>query len=182
MSTSVRHGLRASGWLLLVAVLGLLALSWPQSFGGRTAYVRVDGRSMEPTLSMGDLAVVRRASSYEVGDAVAYKIPAGEFGAGAVVIHRLVGGDGDTGYVTKGDNKPLKDEWRPRTEDIVGRVQYDVPGAGAKVAQFSQPVYLGALIAGLTVLMMLLPSREQRSARPPHRRTRGRHRLGDLAA
>ncbi len=181
MSSSVRQGMRASGWLLLVVVLALLALSWPQSLGGKTSYVRVDGQSMEPTFSMGDLAVVRRQSSYRVGDAVAYKIPAGEFGAGAIVIHRLVGGNGDTGYVTKGDNKPLKDEWHPRTEDIVGIVRYDIPGAGARVAQFSQPLYLGGLIAGLTVLMMLIPSGGKRTPRPPHGRTRGRHRLHGLA-
>jgi signal peptidase len=175
--TSVRQGLRASGWLLLVAALGLLALSWPQSFGGRTAYVRVDGHSMEPTFSMGDLAVVRRQSSYRIGDAVAYRIPAGEFGAGAVVIHRLVGGDGDTGYVTRGDNKTLKDVWHPRTGDVVGRVRYVVPGAGAKVAELTRPVYLGGLIAGLTVLTMLVPSGTRR---PRQGRLRGRHRLGGV--
>ena len=177
--SSVRQGLRASGWLLLIATLGLLALSWPQSFGGRTAYVRVDGHSMEPTFSMGDLAVVRRQSSYAIGDAVAYRIPAGEFGAGAVVIHRLVGGDGVTGYVTKGDNKTLKDEWHPRTGDVVGRVRYVVPGAGTKLAELTRPVYLGGLIAGLTVLMMLVPSGTRR---PPQGRARGRHRLRGLAA
>jgi signal peptidase len=179
MSASMRQGLRASGWLLLVALLALVAWSWPQSLGGHTSYVRVDGHSMDPTFSNGDLAVVRRQASYRVGDAVAYQIPAGEFGAGAIVIHRLIGGDGETGYVTQGDNKPLKDEWRPRTEDIVGLVRYDIPGAGAKVAQLTQPVYLGGLIAGLTVLMMLIPTR---SPRPARRRVRGRHRLGGLTA
>jgi len=179
MGPSMRQGVRASGWLLLAALLGLVALSWPQSFGGRIAYVRVDGHSMDPTLSTGDLAVVRREASYRIGDAVAYRIPAGEFGAGAVVIHRLVGGDGASGYITKGDNKPLRDEWHPRTGDIVGRVQYDLPGAGGELARLTRPVYVGALVAGLTVLMMLLPSR---SSRRPHSRTRGRHRLGGLPA
>ena len=175
----MRQGLRTSGWLLLAAMLGLLVLAWPQSFGGRVAYVRVDGHSMNPTLAMGDLAVVRRQSSYRIGDAVAYRIPAGEFGAGAVVIHRLVGGNGETGFVTKGDNKTLRDEWHPRTGDIVGRVQYDLPGVGARVTQLTRPVYLGGLMAGLTVLTMLVPSRSRRRPQAP---VRGRHRLGGVPA
>src|SRR6476659_4564961 len=174
MTTSMRQGLRTSGWLLLLALLALLAWAWPQSFGGHVAYVRVDGQSMNPTFAMGDLAVVRRQSSYRVGDAVAYRIPAGEFGAGAIVIPRLVAGHGTTGFVTKGDNKPLRDEWHPRSSDIVGRVRYDIPGAGAELAQLTRPVYLGGLMAGLTVLMMLIP---KRSARPAQRQVRGRHRL-----
>jgi signal peptidase len=177
MSNAMRQGLRASGWLLVLGLLGLLFLAWPQSLGGRVAYVRVDGRSMNPTLKMGDLAVVRRQPSYAVGDAVAYRIPAGEFGAGAIVIHRLVGGDGTRGFITKGDNRNIRDEWHPRTADIVGRVQYDLPGLGAQVAQLTRPVYLGGLMAALTVVCMLVPGR---SARRPQTPTRGRHRLGGL--
>src|SRR4051794_27546285 len=110
----MRQGLRTARWMLLVAAVGLLAMFWPQSLGGHVSYVRVDGHSMDPTFHMGDLAIVRRQSSYRVGDAVAYRIPRGEFAAGAMVIHRLVGGNGTTGYVTKGDNKTLLDEWHPK--------------------------------------------------------------------
>jgi signal peptidase len=144
--------------MLLVVTLGLLAMFWPQSLGGQVAYVRVDGHSMDPTFHIGDLAVVRRQSSYRIGDPVAYRIPKGEFGAGALVIHRLVGGNGTTGYVTKGDNKTVNDEWHPKTGDIVGRVRYDIPGFGTKLATLTRPMYLGGLVAALTVLMMLLPA------------------------
>lgn len=154
----MRQGLRSTGWMLLVVTLGLLAMFWPQSLGGQVAYVRVDGHSMDPTFHIGDLAVVRRQSSYRIGDPVAYRIPKGEFGAGALVIHRLVGGNGTTGYVTKGDNKTVNDEWHPKTGDIVGRVRYDIPGFGTKLATLTRPMYLGGLVAALTVLMMLLPA------------------------
>src|SRR5438309_3254201 len=154
----MRQGLRSTGWMLLVVTLGLLAMFWPQSLGGQVAYVRVDGHSMDPTFHIGDLAVVRRQSSYRIGDPVAYRIPKGEFGAGALVIHRLVGGNGTTGYVTKGDNKTVNDEWHPKTGDIVGRVRYDIPGFGTKLAALTKPAYLGGLVAALTVLMMLLPA------------------------
>ncbi|HET6908621.1 MAG TPA: signal peptidase I [Mycobacteriales bacterium] len=162
----MEQGLRWSGWMLLVAVGALLFMFWPQSLGGKVAFVRVDGHSMDPTLHMGDLAVVRKQSSYAVGDPVAYRIPKGEFGAGALVIHRLIGGNGTTGYITKGDNKTIRDEWHPRNADIIGRVRYDLPGAGTKLAALTRPVYLGGLVAGLTVVVMLIPSKPRQRYRP----------------
>ena len=146
--------------LVVLAVIAAgLWLIWPESLHGDMAYVRVDGHSMDPTYHLGDLAVVRRQSSYHVGDPVAYKIPKGEFGAGALVIHRLVAGDGTGGFTTKGDNRNIVDPWHPRTADILGRVRFDVPGLGSKVASATKPIYLGGLVAALTVAVMLVPSR-----------------------
>ena len=144
---------------------------WPQSFGGKVAYVKVDGHSMDPTFHMGDLALVEKQSTYRIGDPVAYRIPKGEFGAGALVIHRLIGGDGFHGYITKGDNRTIKDEWHPRDSDVVGRVRFDIPRAGIWLGTMTRPVYMGALVASLTVLVMLLPERDKR----PRRRQPGRH-------
>lgn len=163
---------RSVQWMLVAMTLAAAFLFWPQSLGGKVAYVKVEGHSMDPTFHFGDLAIVRRESSYQVGDVVAYRIPKGEFGAGAMVIHRLVGGDGAHGFVTKGDNRTIKDEWHPRTGDVVGKVRYDVPGAGTTVAELTRPVYVGGLVASLTVIVMLVPSREDRRRR---RRPRGRH-------
>lgn len=154
----MQQGIHYAGWVVLVATVGFLAMFWPQSLGGQVAYVRVDGHSMDPTFHLGDLAVVRRQSSYRIGDPVAYRIPKGEFGAGAMVIHRLIGGNGVTGYITKGDNKTIPDEWHPKTGDIVGRVRYDIPGFGTKLAALTKPIYLGGLVAALTVAVMLLPT------------------------
>ena len=149
-----------AGLLMLLAVTGWLSL--PQSFGGRIAYIRVDGHSMDPTYSDGDLAVVRSQRSYAIGDPVTYRIPKGEFGAGARVIHRIIGGDGIHGFVTKGDNRTIADPWHPHTSDVVGRVVTHVSGAGDRIATLGTPVNLGGLMAGLTVTMMLLPDRKKR--------------------
>ena len=165
-------------WSLIAATLAGLFLIWPQSLGGKVAYVKVDGHSMDPTFHMGDLALVERQASYRLGDPVAYRIPKGEFGAGALVIHRLVGGDGVHGYVTKGDNRNINDEWHPRDSDVVGRVRFDIPRAGVWLGTLTRPVYIGALVASLTVLVMLWPSRDadpKRDKRRPRRRQPGRH-------
>ena len=163
---------RSFQWMLVAATVALGFLFWPQSLGGKVSYVKVDGQSMFPTFHFGDLAIVRKQSSYTIGDPVAYRIPKGEFGAGAMVIHRLVGGDGVHGYTTKGDNRTINDEWHPRTADIVGKVQYDIPAMGSKLAELTRPVYVGGLVAGLTVLVMVWPKREEKA---PKRRSRGRH-------
>ena len=163
---------RTFQWMLAAATVALGFLFWPQSLGGKVSFVRVDGHSMDPTFHMGDLAIVRKQSSYKVGDAVAYRIPKGEFGAGAMVIHRLIGGNGVTGYTTKGDNRTIADEWHPRTADIVGRVRYDIPSFGDKLAALTSPVNIGGLVASLTVLVMLWPKRDKE---PTKRRTRGKH-------
>jgi len=90
-------------------------------------------------------------------------------------IHLLICVNVVTGYVTKGDNKNLPDEWHPKTGDIVGRVRYDVPGFGNKLAALTRPTNLGGLVAALTVAVMLLPSRER--TKPV--RQRGRHAFGN---
>ena len=173
METSSRRTVRRTiQWMLLAATIACLALIWPQSLGGKVAYVKVDGHSMDPTFHMGDLALVERQSTYRIGDPVAYRIPKDEFGAGALVIHRLIGGDGVHGYVTKGDNRNIKDEWHPRDSDIVGRVRFDIPRAGIWLGQLTRPVYVGAFVAGLTVLVMLFPSGDRK---PRRRRQPGRH-------
>jgi signal peptidase len=158
-------------WVLAASIIACLALIWPQSLGGKVAYVKVDGHSMDPTFHLGDLALVERQSSYRIGDPVAYRIPKGEFGAGALVIHRLIGGDGTHGYVTKGDNRTIKDPWHPRDSDVVGRVRFDIPGAGTTLGTLTRPIYMGGLVAALTVLVMVIPSRDRR----PKRRSPGRH-------
>jgi signal peptidase len=163
---------RTLGWMFVATALAGLVLIWPQSLGGKTAYVKVDGHSMDPTFHMGDLAFVEKQSTYRVGDAVAYLIPKGEFGAGALVIHRLIGGDGVHGYVTKGDNRTIKDEWHPRDADVVGRVRFDIPRAGVWLGTLTRPVYVGAFVATLTVLVMLFPSPGEGR---PRRRQPGRH-------
>ena len=160
----------AAETVLVALVAAFLAFFWPQTLGGKVAYVKVDGHSMDPTFHFGDLAIVRKQSSYKIGDAVAYRIPKGEFGAGAMVIHRLVGGDGVHGYVTRGDNRTINDPWHPKTSDIVGKVRMDIPALGSKVAAFTRPIYLGALVAGITVLCMLIPSREEPKPTPQRAR------------
>jgi signal peptidase len=90
MSPRIHFWLR--GAILAILAAGLCALVWPRPLGGQVSYVMVSGTSMQPKLHTDDLVVVRRRPhGYTKGDVIAYRIPAGEPGAGAQVIHRVIG-------------------------------------------------------------------------------------------
>lgn len=129
-----------------------LTLGWvfalrPVGLGGPATYVIVAGRSMEPTHRTGDLVIARTERNYRVGDVVAFRVPDAGTSEGPVVIHRIVGGDADDGYVLQGDNKDEPDIWRPRPNDILGRAWVEVPGVGLVLAAARSPLALAALAA-----------------------------------
>lgn len=148
-------GLVATAATLLAAAGWFLALR-PQALGGPVAYLMVTGDSMEPTLTEGDLVVVRRQASYGPGDVVAYRVPKGEVGAGGVVIHRIVGST-DDGYALKGDSRQATDAWRPKPEDVVGRMWLTLPHDGRWLAWLRSPLVIAA-IAGCVAFMVAAAS------------------------
>jgi len=161
-----------AGSALLIAFFAVWFVAFrPVVLGGSMTWVAIRGSSMLPTFDTGDVVVVRTAPAYEVGDVVAYRVPEGEFGAGHVVIHRLVGGDAATGFVAQGDNNDSFDPWMPRGSDIVGREWLIVPGLGRVIAFVTQPAVAGALAAALMVSYVI--------ARPAGRKPAPSHHPGD---
>jgi len=143
--------------LMLILVVAWFALLRPSFLGGQTSYLIVSGTSMQPTLESGDLVLAVEQRSYAVGDVVVYHVPAGQPGAGALVIHRIVGGDADSGYILRGDNRQGQDPWRPSDGDVVGRMRIDVPWVGRAFVLLRQPVGI-ALLAALTTFLVALGS------------------------
>jgi signal peptidase len=135
----------------LAALGALLAVClWfglPQALGGRAGWVLVSGTSMLPHLHTGDLVLVEHRSSYHVGEVVAYRIPRGQVGAGHVVIHRIVGGNGETGWRLKGDNRTAPDLWYPTNHDVVGAKLLRIPDAWFVLRVFHMPVLLALFAA-----------------------------------
>jgi signal peptidase I len=148
----VKNLKRAATALVVAAFLVLL---WPQQLGGFVAYVMVDGSSMEPGMHTGDLVIVRKERAYEVGDVVAYTIPNGQVGAGSEVIHRIVDGNGQDGFVVQGDNRDHQDQWYPSDGDVVGSRWVLIPGAGRILSKVRAPLPL-ALFAGLLTTWVVL--------------------------
>jgi len=109
----------------------------------------VSGSSMEPTMHTGDLIIVWPASSYTLGSVVTYRIPDGTPGEGKIVVHRVIGFEGDR-LVTQGDNNAEIDPWNPAVDDVIGRRRVLIPGVGKVIAFFLQPAVLASLAAGIS--------------------------------
>lgn len=142
----------------LVVTLALIA-SWflllaPQFLGGPIAYVLVSGESMEPTLHDNEFVIARRQDTYARGEIVVYRIPESETGAGGLVIHRIIGGSDQNGYVLQGDNRTTPDLWRPRSTDIAGRLLARVPMAGELIPFLRSPLIV-ALFAGYMAFLFV---------------------------
>lgn len=168
---------RIAHWLSLATLIALLAV-WgvalrPASLGGPATFIVIRGDSMEPTYYPGDLVVLHRADQYGPGDAVGYRVPDGELGAGLVVVHRILSGDGDVGYLLQGDANPAPDPWSPDDGDVVGRVTWRIPVVGSLIATIRQPAALASLAASLALTLVVfwrprLRPRQQASAKPGH--------------
>jgi signal peptidase len=158
-ATAGRRGLRA---LNLIATVALVAatVGWalflrPHALGGSTTFVVVSGDSMEPGLHSGDLVLVRQKEKYSPGQVVAYRVPRGEPAAGSTVIHRILRGSGDTGFVVQGDNRALPDLWRPVTHDVLGAAFLTLPHVGVALVFLAAPLGLASMAGVMTFLLIM---------------------------
>jgi signal peptidase len=138
----------------------------PQSLGGSAGYVLVSGHSMNPLYHTGDMILVRRHSSYTIGDIVAYKVPKGDAMAGAQVIHRIIGGNATHGFVVQGDNRTAPDVWRPKQGDIVGSATLQIPQAVVVLQYLRSPVLLGLLAASFVFVFFLTSGKNEEKDAP----------------
>jgi signal peptidase I len=154
---------------LLATAAAALAGLWfllPTAAGGSTTYLATHGVSMQPRFSTGDLAVLRPADGYRVGDVIAYQSST----LGTVVMHRIVQTDGDR-YVTEGDNNSWLDPDHPGADDVLGRLWFRVPSGGAVLGLLRSPTGIALELLGTAGLSML-----------GTRRRHGRHRNRRAAA
>src|SRR5688572_7791531 len=139
-------------YLRVAALIAVLVPAWfflaPPQLGGSTSYVVVTGNSMEPLLHADDLAVVRDAPHYAVGDVAAYDSEELD----QLVLHRIV--DLEEGsFVFQGDNNDFLDPERPADDELQGSLWVNVPKAGAFFRFMQGPI--GIAFAAVLVLALL---------------------------
>lgn len=149
--------------LIISLVIGIAGYSWnakkiannqmpmPLGFG---VSVVLSG-SMEPTLHVNDLVIIRPAEEYEPGDVIVYQVDS------ILVIHRLLETDGTTA-VTKGDANNVADDPFP-TYAIKGKMTGVIPGAGS-VIQILQSTPVTVLILAAAVYCMIRSRRSEEAA------------------
>ncbi len=145
---------------VLMAVLAWVLLA-PPAMGGNSSYVTIVGASMEPALHDGDAVMLRPADRYDVGDVIAYRSSLG----GAIVLHRVIGIDGDN-YVVKGDNNNFVDVDTPSADQIVGRQVFLFPMAAGVFSALRSPAGIGIIMAlvASAVIAAVAGSRRKRGS------------------
>lgn len=120
---------------LCVAAAAAVALT---ASGG--AFVVTHGVSMNPVYYQGDLVVVAPDRQYAIGDIAAFKSPESDM----LVLHRIIGGNGDNGFVFRGDNNDSIDPVTPTADELVGSPVLHVPGGGIWLGRLTSPPALAA--------------------------------------
>ena len=135
--------------VVAVLLLGAWLLLAPAELGGATRYAVVDGTSMEPGLSRGDLVLVRAGGEPGIGHVVLYRDPE----LGVRVLHRV--SDVENGrLVLKGDANDFLDDARPRPSEVIGSYWFSIPRVGSILLWFAQPLHAALLAFGLTLLAL----------------------------
>lgn len=124
-------------------------LPMPLGFG---AAVVLSG-SMEPEFSEGDLIIVCREDTYQVGDIVVYQE------GKSLVVHRIVAINGDT-VTTRGDANNTADE-PIGISAVKGKVLFWIPYAGTVVGFLKTPMGTICMIAAAIALVELPRRREK---------------------
>ncbi|WP_229073934.1 DUF5305 family protein [Actinoplanes sp. DH11] len=122
--------------ILVMAAIGLWAVRT-----GTVSYLVTYGVSMQPTYYAGDLVLIIKSDSYEVGEIAAYHGAGGR----AEVLHRIIGGDGANGFVFKGDNNQSIDADKPTADQLIGRAVVHIPKGGVWLQPLLSPTGLGVI-------------------------------------
>jgi hypothetical protein len=103
---------------------------------------------MQPRFSDGDLALLRRPRSYQVGDVAAYRSAT----LGRAVVHRITAINGDT-FTFKGDANSFLDPEQVRRSAVLGRVAVRIPKVGAMLLWLAHP--FNALLLTLLIALVI---------------------------
>ena len=155
----------------VVAVTGFMVLG-PAELGGPVRYAIIDGTSMVPTLTDGDLAIVRVDGEPAKGEVVLYHDPR----LGVDVLHRIVR-ESHGRFVLKGDNNDYLDDAHPNPTELGGTLWFSVPYVGSGVEWLRQPLH-----AALIVFVFAALAFAGGGAGATRRRGRPRHAVGITAS
>jgi signal peptidase I len=165
---------KIAGVIVAAAVLlGIWIFFAPTKLGGTSTYSITDGISMNPLLYKGDFAVIRSQSNYHVGDVVLYQSQV----LHKPVLHRIILIQNGN-YFFKGDNNDFVDPGYATRSELIGKLWFHIPHAGAILGWFGVPAH-ASLLAGIAALVVVLTGaktskggrRRRRRGRSPPRRS-----------
>lgn len=166
-------------------ILAAVILYGAARAGGAPVFTYVYSESMEPLIRVNDAFLINPEPNYRVGDIIMYRpvILKAEY-----ITHRIIG-SGETGFITKGDNAPFRDQESGEPEvtadRIIGRVvtvnglPVIIPGlgklsSGVRSVMGKYSKYLSLLFLVLGMAGIAAESKHLRKPKP-RRRLRLRH-------
>jgi signal peptidase len=150
---------RIAGAGLTLAALSAVVLFLFATVGSRAVGVdlrSVAGSSMEPAFGDAALTIAFpvRADRLRPGDVITFRDPDAP---SRIVTHRIVAVEGYAAtrtFETRGDANPASDPWRVRASDVIGKVRWHAPDAGAWLERVRsrEGVIVLLLLPGLLLL------------------------------
>ena len=154
--------------IVLVASLAAIWIAFaPVKLGGKVSYAMINGISMEPNYHTGDLALVRQAPAYQVGDIVTYH----DARMNANIIHRIIDIKEDH-FILKGDNNSWIDGYQPISDEILGKLWIYLPKFGAAILWVKLPANM-ALATGLLGGLVTVNMNKQKPNKKGKRKNKG---------
>ena len=152
---------RILSWLLLTVLVGLglvIAVSFFNLPGGIKLYTVMSG-SMEPTIGLGSLILVKGQPGYQPGDIITYKLAedANNPRPKVTATHRIFAIKDNIGqleFVTKGDANDQPDSGPVRADLIIGKVIAHLPylGRAAAFAKTKEGFILAVIIPATLII------------------------------
>jgi signal peptidase len=150
-------------FIVFIFLIIILYAGVPYAFGCDKPFMVVVSRSMEPTIHVNDLIVIRGINilDVKVGDIIVFKSP---INPNMYIVHRVVDiikKNGEIFLKTKGDNNPLPDPWLIGRENLIGKVIFIIPYVGvvARVL-IENPTLKIAIISIIIILIIYLEYRD----------------------
>lgn len=144
LSVFIKVGLTTIFFVLLPVAVFILITMRTTAIPGIRSYVVVTG-SMEPTIPVGSIAIIRTVPRYNVGDVIAFNRD------NKTIIHRIVDTiqtENGLEYITEGDNNNGKDGTPVRQKDVIGKGLIQITAIGKMLN------YLRTLPGFLLVIML----------------------------
>ncbi len=121
--------------------------------------------SMETEIQIGDLILTRVVdpSTLKVNDVIAFRDA-----ENTVTTHRIIDivvQDGETYFITKGDNNNAQDRNLVEYEDVEGIYIGRIPGIGSIMKSLSEPTTILIIVVGITIIFVIgftISNRKQR--------------------
>lgn len=132
--------------LAFIVAIALLLIVSVFPITGNYKVMTVISGSMEPSIKMGSVVVVKPVSDYKIGDVITF----GPYSrTKAPTTHRIYDikvVDSQPVYITKGDANNAPDAREIKKSDIVGKVLFSVPFAGYAVEFVKKPLGFALII------------------------------------